>query len=146
MLVEQTAARQCRSRKPILHVAGRRRNLQSYSLRYAIMMPTEIPNRNHPVPKLQISFASCPYDRLNPIINGRVPIEGCDVNFFPLRPEELFPRIFSTQDFDVTELSASSHILDQPARRFRLLGVGFRVARVPPRRHLHSHRPRNSHP
>ena len=33
------------------------------------------------VPKLQISFASCPYDRLNPIMSGRVPIEGCDVNF-----------------------------------------------------------------
>ena len=63
------------------------------------------------MPKLAISFASCPYDRLNPIISGRVPIEGCDVNFFPLRPEELFPRVYQTQDFDVTELSASSHIL-----------------------------------
>ena len=61
--------------------------------------------------KLQITFASCPYDRLNPIIAGRVPIEGCEVNFFPLRPEELFPRVYHTQDFDVTELSASSHIL-----------------------------------
>jgi len=65
------------------------------------------------VPKLSITFASCPYDRLNPIISGRVPIEGCDVNFFPLRPEELFPRIYQTQDFDVTELSASSHILSR---------------------------------
>jgi 4,5-dihydroxyphthalate decarboxylase len=63
------------------------------------------------VSKLQISFACCPYDRLNPIISGRVPIEGCDCNFFPLRPEELFPRVYNTQDFDVTELSASSHIL-----------------------------------
>ena len=49
------------------------------------------------MPKLQISFASCPYDRLNPIIGGRVPIEGCDVNFFPLRPEELFvPEVQSS--------------------------------------------------
>lgn len=61
--------------------------------------------------KLKISFACCPYDRLNPIISGRVPVEGCECNFFPMRPEELFPRVYTTQDFDVTELSASSHIL-----------------------------------
>jgi 4,5-dihydroxyphthalate decarboxylase len=82
------------------------------------------------VPKLQISFASCPYDRLNPIIGGRVPIEGCDVNFFPLRPEELFPRVYQTQDFDVTELSASSHILTSLRGDSNYLGIPAFVSRV----------------
>ena len=81
------------------------------------------------MPKLQISFASCPYDRLNPVISGRVPIEGCDVNFFPLRPEELFPRVYHTQDFDVTELSASSHILTCLRGDANYLGIPAFVSR-----------------
>ena len=82
------------------------------------------------MPKLQISFACCPYDRLNPIISGRVPVEGCDVNFFPLRPEELFPRVYQTQDFDVTELSASSHILTSLRGDADYLGIPAFVSRV----------------
>ena len=73
---------------------------------------------------------SCPYDRLNPIISGRVPIEGCDVNFFPLRPEELFPRVYQTQDFDVTELSASSHILTSLRGDADYVGIPAFVSRV----------------
>ncbi len=80
--------------------------------------------------KLSITFACCPYDRLNPIINGRVPIEGCDTNFFPLRPEELFPRVYSTQDFDVTELSASSHILTTLRGDAHYVGIPAFVSRV----------------
>jgi 4,5-dihydroxyphthalate decarboxylase len=80
--------------------------------------------------KLQITFASCPYDRLNPIITGRVPVEGCEVNFFPLRPEELFPRVYHTQDFDVTELSASSHILTSLRGDANYVGVPAFVSRV----------------
>jgi len=82
------------------------------------------------VSKLRISFACCPYDRLNPIMTGRVPIEGCEVNFFPLRPEELFPRVYQTQDFDVTELSASSHILTSLRGDASYLGIPAFVSRV----------------
>jgi 4,5-dihydroxyphthalate decarboxylase len=60
---------------------------------------------------LPLTVACAPYDRINPLIDGRVRIEGCDVNFFPIGPEEAFARAYSTQDFDVTELSASTHIL-----------------------------------
>jgi 4,5-dihydroxyphthalate decarboxylase len=87
-------------------------------------------SRRIALPRLSISFASCPYDRLNPIISGRVPIEGCDVNFFPLRPEELFPRVYQTQDFDVTELSASSHILTALRGDANYLGIPAFVSRV----------------
>jgi 4,5-dihydroxyphthalate decarboxylase len=80
--------------------------------------------------KLKISFASCPYDRLNPIISGRVPIEGCDPNFFPLRAEELFPRVYSTQDFDVTEISVSSHILTCLRGDAHYVGIPAFVSRV----------------
>lgn len=80
--------------------------------------------------KLKISFACCPYDRLNPILTGRVPIEGCDTNFFPLKPEELFPRVYSTQDFDVTEISASSHILTTLRGDADYIGIPAFVSRV----------------
>ena len=61
--------------------------------------------------KLQLTIAAVPYDRVKPIADGRVQVEGCEVNFFPLEPEEIFHRAYHSQDFDVTELSASSHIL-----------------------------------
>ena len=61
--------------------------------------------------KLAISVACAAYDRTWPLISGRVAIEGCDANFFPIDPSEAFVRAYRTQDFDVTELSASSHIL-----------------------------------
>jgi 4,5-dihydroxyphthalate decarboxylase len=61
--------------------------------------------------KLALTVAAVPYDRVRPIADGRVAVEGCDVNFFPLEPEEMFHRAYHSQDFDVTELSASSHIL-----------------------------------
>src|SRR5258708_39777790 len=61
--------------------------------------------------KLSVSVACAAYDRTWPLISGRVPIEGCDVNFVVLDPSEAFVRAYRSQDFDITELSASSHIL-----------------------------------
>ena len=61
--------------------------------------------------KLSVTLACAPYDRTWPLISGRVPIEGCDVNFVVLPPSEAFVRAYRSQDFDITELSASSHIL-----------------------------------
>jgi 4,5-dihydroxyphthalate decarboxylase len=40
-----------------------------------------------------------------------VRIEGCELSCFPAGPEEAFHRAFANQDFDITELSASSLIL-----------------------------------
>src|SRR5215468_11572281 len=61
--------------------------------------------------KLSVSVACAAYDRTWALISGRVPIEGCDVNFSVMDPGEAFVRAYRSQDFDITELSASSHIL-----------------------------------
>jgi len=61
--------------------------------------------------RLSLSIACAAYDRTWPLISGRVPIEGCDPNFVVIDPSEAFVRAYRSQDFDVTELSASSHIL-----------------------------------
>jgi len=60
---------------------------------------------------LSISLASERYDRVQAIFDGRVRIEGCDVTAVPLRAEEAFHRAFNGEDFDVTELSASSYMM-----------------------------------
>lgn len=58
-----------------------------------------------------ITIATGRYDRVQPLIDGRVGIEGCDVIYLPLGPEEAFYRAFANREFDVTELSFSSHTL-----------------------------------
>ena len=61
--------------------------------------------------RLPLTIACAAYDRTWPLISGRVAIEGCDANFVVIDPSEAFVRAYRSQDFDVTELSASSHIL-----------------------------------
>ena len=60
---------------------------------------------------LKLTFGCGPSDRVAAIFDGRVRIEGVELAFFPIGPEEAFHRAFAGQDFDLTELSASSLIL-----------------------------------
>jgi hypothetical protein len=58
-----------------------------------------------------ISLACFDHDRVMPVLDGRVPVEG-----FTIAPEvhptgKLFPLAVQEAHFDVTELSLSSHIL-----------------------------------
>ncbi len=60
---------------------------------------------------LQLTFGCGSSDKVAAIFDGRVRIEGCELSCFPMGPEEAFHRAFANQDFDLTELSASSLIL-----------------------------------
>src|SRR4051812_42604385 len=60
---------------------------------------------------VSLSIACRNSDRTRPIRDGRVPIEGCGVNYITLEPEEVFFRAFRNGEFDVTELSFSSYVL-----------------------------------
>ena len=61
--------------------------------------------------KLSISMACCDYDRTRALFDGRVTVEGCDVHAVPIEPEEAFHRGFKYNEFDVSELSLSSHTM-----------------------------------
>lgn len=61
--------------------------------------------------KLNISLSVGNYDRTAAIFDGRAPIEGCDVRAVHLEPEEAFHRAFRYEEFDVTEISMSSHMM-----------------------------------
>src|SRR5215203_5254896 len=60
--------------------------------------------------EVPITIACGNYDRTKAIIDGRVKVDGCAVNYLPLYPEEIFHRAFKFQEFDVSELSFSSYL------------------------------------
>jgi 4,5-dihydroxyphthalate decarboxylase len=63
------------------------------------------------MPKVPITVATWNYDRVQPIVDGRVRVEGCEVNFINVTPEECFHRAWYHQDFDVTEIGLSGYII-----------------------------------
>lgn len=57
---------------------------------------------------LRLSLAIGDYDRIRPIVDGTVKIDGVDPVMSILDPEEIFFRAFKYADFDICELSLSS--------------------------------------
>ena len=57
---------------------------------------------------LRASLACTVSDRTRPILDGRVPIEGCEIEPITGEPEDLFARALQRQEFDITELSLGS--------------------------------------
>jgi 4,5-dihydroxyphthalate decarboxylase len=80
--------------------------------------------------KLQISLACCDYDRTKAIFDGRVTIEGCETVATAIEPEEAFHRAFKFQEFDVSEISLSSHIMTTARGENQYIGVPAFVSRL----------------
>ena len=62
-----------------------------------------------------ITLATWDYDRVRPVLDGRVEVEGFDVAPVVIEPSALFPRTLRQAAFDVSELSFSSYLF-QTAR------------------------------
>src|SRR6476620_3724725 len=77
-----------------------------------------------------ITIACGNYDRARAIRDGRVKVEGCDVTYLPLYPEEIFFRAFRYQEFDVSELSFSSYIRTIAAGDSAYVGIPAFVSRI----------------
>src|SRR6202012_4779951 len=87
---------------------------------------------------LPLTLACGPYDRTRALADGRVPVEGTDLRYIALDPEEIFFRMLVHGEFDVSELSLSSYLLTHlaggpliaipvfPSRSFRHSGVYVR--------------------
>lgn len=58
-----------------------------------------------------LTIACAEYDRTRALKDGRVAIEGCEVTYLPLGPEELFFRAFRYAEFDVAEISFNSYLM-----------------------------------
>ncbi len=93
--------------------------------------------------KLQLSVAIGDYDRVRPLVDGAVQIDGVDPQYMLLEPEEIFFRAFRHADFDICELSMSSYSVKTasgtspyiavpvfPSRAFRHTSVYVRTDRI----------------
>src|SRR5258707_6234291 len=92
--------------------------------------------------KLDLSIAVGDYDRMRPLIDGTVQIDGVDPVFMTLPPEEIFFRAFRHAEFDICELSLSSFAIKTargdnpyvgvpvfPSRAFRHTSIYIRTDR-----------------
>jgi 4,5-dihydroxyphthalate decarboxylase len=61
--------------------------------------------------RLEISLACTRSDRTAAILDGRVEVKGCALIPLPGEAEEIFVRALQHREFDVTEMSLSSHVL-----------------------------------
>jgi 4,5-dihydroxyphthalate decarboxylase len=59
---------------------------------------------------LRLKTAFWSYDRTLPLVDGRVRVEGCDLDVELLRPEITFARAFGEAAFDVCEISFSNTV------------------------------------
>jgi 4,5-dihydroxyphthalate decarboxylase len=80
--------------------------------------------------KLQLSVAVGNYDRVRPLMDGTVQIDGVDPIFMNLPPEEIFFRAFRSSDFDICELSMSSFTVKTAEGSCPYVGVPAFVSRA----------------
>jgi 4,5-dihydroxyphthalate decarboxylase len=79
---------------------------------------------------IPITIACTDVDRVAAIKDGKVGVDGCDVSYFSLEPEEAFFRAFRNQEFDVTELSFSSYLLSTSKNSCPYIAVPAFLSRV----------------
>jgi 4,5-dihydroxyphthalate decarboxylase len=61
--------------------------------------------------RLPITIATWDYDRVRALTDGRVQVEGCDVNYLTMPVEECFERAFFHGEFEVAEIGFSPHLI-----------------------------------
>ena len=61
--------------------------------------------------EIGLTVACWDYDRTRALLDGRVGIAGCRVIPVAIGPEDAFPRAVDRAEFDVSELSLSSYLL-----------------------------------
>jgi 4,5-dihydroxyphthalate decarboxylase len=79
--------------------------------------------------RLDITLACGRYDRVWPLVDGRVRPEGVDLNVIPLEPEELFWRMINHAEFDVAEMSLASYAVAKAAGDTRFVGIPVFLSR-----------------
>ena len=61
--------------------------------------------------RLPITIATWDYDRIRALTDGRVRVEGCDVNYLTMPVEECFERAFFHGEFEVAEIGFSPYLI-----------------------------------
>jgi 4,5-dihydroxyphthalate decarboxylase len=79
---------------------------------------------------LELSLACQNVDRNRALLDGRVTIEGCRLDIVAGRAEEIFQRAFRHQEFDISELSLSTHLLTTGRGDSRYVAIPAFVSRA----------------
>ncbi len=82
------------------------------------------------MPNLKLTLACGRYDRTQPLIDGRVQVEGVDLTFIPLRPGETFWRMLNHGEFDASEMSLSSYTILRSEGDTRFIAIPVFPSRV----------------
>src|SRR5262245_9376188 len=61
--------------------------------------------------RLPITIATWDYDRVRALVDRRVAVEGCDVNYVTMQVEEILERAFFHCEFDVAEIGLSPYLI-----------------------------------
>lgn len=98
---------------------------------------------------LPVMLACGPYDRTRALADGRVPVAGAALRHISLDPEEIFFRMVTYGEFDVSEMSLATYLVTRdkaaeagvpapfaaipvfPSRMFRHSGVYVNRDRLP---------------
>ena len=80
--------------------------------------------------KVPLTLAVASYDRVKALFNGRVEIEGVELIPLAMEAEECFHRAFKFHEFDISELSLSSHTMTTSRGEAHYVGVPAFVSRV----------------
>jgi 4,5-dihydroxyphthalate decarboxylase len=79
---------------------------------------------------IEIHFASGSYDRVRPLLDGRVPLRGFTFRHTALPPEQLFPRAIRGNEFDLFELSFSGFLRRLESGQNDLIGLPIFLSRA----------------
>lgn len=82
------------------------------------------------MPKLSLSVALGDYDRVRPLLDGRVMIDGVSPTYMTLSAEETFFRAFRNAEFDIAELSMSSYLVKTSRRECEYTAIPVFLSRA----------------
>ncbi len=82
-----------------------------------------------PVTALSLSIACQDTDRTRALRDGRVGVDGCTLTFVSASVEEIFQRAFRHAEFDISELSLSTHLLTTARGDSSYIGIPAFVSR-----------------
>ena len=60
---------------------------------------------------LNLKIATWDYDRIRPVFDGRIKIDGCNIDYICLPPEECFHRAYILKEFEVSEIGFIPYII-----------------------------------
>lgn len=64
------------------------------------------------MPKIPMTMACGPYDRMQALQSGEVAPDGIDLRYIPIQsPPEIFARMIKTRSFDIAEMSAVHYMV-----------------------------------